>query len=34
MMHDIGKIGVLDPILKKPAELTEEEYDLMKKHSG
>jgi len=34
MMHDIGKIGVLDSILKKPAELTEEEHDIMKKHSG
>jgi HD-GYP domain-containing protein (c-di-GMP phosphodiesterase class II) len=34
MMHDIGKIGVLDSILKKPAELTQEDYDLMKTHSG
>jgi HD-GYP domain-containing protein (c-di-GMP phosphodiesterase class II) len=32
LLHDIGKIGVPDSILKKPAKLTEEEYDLMKKH--
>ena len=32
LLHDIGKIGIPDSILKKPAKLTEEEYDLMKKH--
>jgi len=32
LLHDIGKIGVPDSILKKPAKLTAEEYDLMKKH--
>ncbi len=32
LLHDIGKIGVPDSILKKPTKLTEEEYDLMKKH--
>lgn len=32
LLHDIGKIGVPAAILDKPAKLTEEEYDLMKKH--
>jgi HD-GYP domain-containing protein (c-di-GMP phosphodiesterase class II) len=32
LLHDIGKIGVPDSILKKPARLTEDEYGLMKKH--
>ncbi len=32
LLHDIGKIGIPDAILNKPARLTEEEYDLMKKH--
>ena len=32
-MHDIGKIGTPDSILKKPGKLTEEEYDIMKKHA-
>jgi putative two-component system response regulator len=32
-MHDIGKIGVPDAILRKPAGLTPEEYDLMKQHT-
>jgi HD-GYP domain-containing protein (c-di-GMP phosphodiesterase class II) len=32
LLHDIGKIGVPDSILKKPAKLTEDEYGLMKKH--
>ncbi|MBO4278460.1 MAG: HD domain-containing protein [Spirochaetales bacterium] len=33
-MHDIGKIVVPDTILKKPARLTEEEYEEMKKHAA
>lgn len=33
MMHDIGKIGIPDSILKKPTKLTEEEWEIMKKHS-
>ncbi|MCF0145578.1 MAG: HD-GYP domain-containing protein [Eubacterium sp.] len=33
MMHDIGKIGIPDAILKKPAVLTKEEYDRIKTHS-
>jgi diguanylate cyclase (GGDEF)-like protein/putative nucleotidyltransferase with HDIG domain len=32
VLHDIGKIGVPDSILRKPGPLTEEEYAQMKKH--
>ncbi|MDI6726573.1 MAG: response regulator [Smithellaceae bacterium] len=32
-MHDIGKIGIPDTILLKPAPLTKEEYELMKSHT-
>ena len=32
LLHDIGKIGVPDSILNKPAKLTEDEYSIMKKH--
>jgi putative nucleotidyltransferase with HDIG domain len=32
LLHDIGKIGVPDSILRKPAKLTEEEWVLMKEH--
>ena len=32
LLHDIGKIGIPDSILHKPARLTEDEYALMKKH--
>jgi HD-GYP domain-containing protein (c-di-GMP phosphodiesterase class II) len=32
LLHDIGKIGIADAILHKPAKLTAEEYELMKKH--
>jgi HD-GYP domain-containing protein (c-di-GMP phosphodiesterase class II) len=32
LLHDVGKIGVDDRILKKPGKLTEEEFDLMKEH--
>lgn len=31
-MHDIGKIGIPDGILLKEGKLTEEEWDMMKKH--
>lgn len=32
LLHDIGKIGIPDAILNKPARLSAEEYELMKKH--
>ena len=32
-MHDIGKIGIPDAILNKPARLTDEEYAIMKSHT-
>lgn len=33
-MHDIGKIGVLDAVLRKEGKLTDEEYAEIKKHPG
>ena len=32
VLHDIGKVGIPDSILNKPAKLTEEEYEIMKTH--
>jgi HD-GYP domain-containing protein (c-di-GMP phosphodiesterase class II) len=32
LLHDVGKIGVDDRVLKKPGKLTPEEFDLMKQH--
>ena len=32
-LHDVGKIRIADAILKKPARLTEEEYNAMKLHT-
>jgi HD-GYP domain-containing protein (c-di-GMP phosphodiesterase class II) len=32
MLHDIGKMGVPDQILRKPGPLDEEEWVIMKKH--
>ncbi|MGN0688367.1 MAG: HD domain-containing phosphohydrolase [Oscillospiraceae bacterium] len=32
MLHDIGKIGIPDSVLNKPARLTDEEYAIMKSH--
>ena len=32
LLHDIGKIGVPDSILRKPAKLTEEEWVRMREH--
>ena len=31
-MHDVGKIGIEDQILKKPGKLTDEEFTIMKQH--
>jgi putative two-component system response regulator len=33
-LHDIGKIGIPDRILLKPAELNRQEYEFMKRHAG
>ena len=33
LLHDVGKIGVDDRVLKKPGKLTDEEFDLMKQHT-
>jgi len=32
-MHDIGKVGIPDSILKKPGKLTEDEFEIMKTHT-
>lgn len=32
LLHDVGKIGIDDNILKKPSALTDEEYEIMKQH--
>ncbi len=32
-LHDIGKIGIADEILRKPGPLTPEEFDVMKTHT-
>lgn len=32
-MHDIGKVGIPDAILRKPARLDRQEYELMKQHT-
>lgn len=33
MLHDVGKVGVPDGILKKPGKLTDDEYEIMKYHT-
>jgi response regulator RpfG family c-di-GMP phosphodiesterase len=33
MLHDVGKVGIPDSILKKPAKLNEEEFDIMRFHT-
>jgi len=32
-MHDIGKVAIPDSILNKPGKLTEDEFEIMKRHS-
>ena len=32
-LHDVGKIGIEDRILKKPGALTPEEFEIMKTHT-
>jgi diguanylate cyclase (GGDEF)-like protein len=32
LLHDVGKIGIPDPILRKPGKLTAEEYEIFKQH--
>jgi HD-GYP domain-containing protein (c-di-GMP phosphodiesterase class II) len=32
LLHDVGKIGIDDAILKKPSALTDAEYEIMKTH--
>jgi putative nucleotidyltransferase with HDIG domain len=34
LLHDIGKIGVSDNVLRKPGALTDEEFDVIKEHPG
>jgi len=33
LLHDVGKIGIPDAILRKPGKLTETEYEVMKGHA-
>ncbi len=32
LLHDIGKIGIPEHVLRKPGKLTEDEWDLIKRH--
>ena len=32
LLHDVGKIGIDDRVLKKPGSLTDEEFQIMKQH--
>src|SRR5688572_33372095 len=34
LLHDIGKIGLSDAILRKPGPLTPDEYEQLKRHPG
>jgi len=33
MLHDVGKVAISDLILKKPAKLTQDEFEIMKYHT-
>lgn len=33
ILHDVGKIGVVDRVLQKPGQLDDEEFELMSRHS-
>ena len=33
LLHDIGKIGISEKIINKPGKFSEEEYEIMKKHT-
>ncbi|MCR5511416.1 MAG: HD-GYP domain-containing protein [Lachnospiraceae bacterium] len=32
LLHDVGKIGIPDEVINKPAKLSDEEFELIKKH--
>jgi HD-GYP domain-containing protein (c-di-GMP phosphodiesterase class II) len=34
LLHDVGKIGIPDDILRKPGRLTAREYDILKQHGA
>ena len=34
LLHDVGRIGIPDAIINKPAKLTPQEYDVIKGHPG
>jgi energy-coupling factor transport system substrate-specific component len=34
LLHDVGKIGIPNEIINKPAALTDEEFNIMKQHSN
>lgn len=34
LLHDIGKIGISDDVLRKPGKLTQDEYEMIKQHPG
>ena len=34
ILHDVGKLGIKDGILNKPGGLTDEEYEIMRRHPG
>jgi putative nucleotidyltransferase with HDIG domain len=34
LLHDIGKIGIPDQVLRKPGKLTDEEFELIMEHPG